>query len=129
LYSARLQELMMDLQVTTERNWPAAPVETDASLSDETRLATFDEACALAAALESAAQRMPAAARKSVLTEADLQRFSVLARQLKEQSADLEQAGIDRDVTQMQLTLDRVTATCDSCHRQFRDLAGPLEVP
>ena len=126
LYSSRLQELMMDLQVTTEKNWPPSLDETEASLSDETRQAALDEACALAAALESAAQRMPGAARRAAMSENDLHSFIVQAERLEDQARQLEQAGQDRDVAQMHDILEHVNVTCNSCHQQFRDLAGPL---
>jgi hypothetical protein len=126
LYSARLQELMMELQVTTEKTWPAPTEETDASLSDDARQAALDEACALAAALESAAQSMPAAARRALLSKSDMESFLAQAGELEDQAQQLEQAGLDRDVVRMRTILDQVNVTCATCHRRFRDLAGPL---
>lgn len=77
--------------------------------------------------LSGAAARIPDAVADSDMTEEDRLAFDALARELQFTSWDLYEQAAARDVEGMHAAYDRISLTCNSCHNQFREWAGPLE--
>jgi cytochrome c556 len=126
VHGQRLTEVMQRIQASTAEDWPQELDAEYASLGPVARQASLDEACRLAAALGEAAAGIPDAVQSMKMPEADRRSFQAQVDTLRDQSQELERAALAGDTAAMQATLDRIGATCASCHARFRDYAGPL---
>src|SRR2546421_8999033 len=127
----RLRAVMGQISQHAAR-WPAGvPDGTEIAPSAKEHAEAseaFRDAEALADGLAEAAQRIPRSVADHPMSAEDRRGFSAEARRLRGQGRQLREAARGHGVEQMQRTLDRISSTCISCHSQYRDFAGELEL-
>ena len=124
------QRLRLVMAQLSSRNpsWPAGiPQEPEAP--GQGQPAQFDEVALLAAALESAADRLPEVAGGIKMTEADRRGFLAEAQTLRDQASRLQHAAEQHRIEQMQTQMALINSTCISCHSRYRDFSGQLNTP
>lgn len=119
---ARLRDLMDQLGESRANVWPqeieGARVQEDQEMFAQVRLAAM--------ALSESAQEIPNVADHLKMHEVDRRSFVAQAMTLRDQAGRLEDAAAAQDMTRMKRLLDTIDITCNSCHRRFREFAGPL---
>lgn len=126
VHGQRLYDVMRRIQLATSQDWPQELDGEYASPGPAARQAAFDEACRLAVALAEAAREIPQAVSSLDIPEVDRRSFQAQVETLHDQARGLEQAALIGNADAMQAALDRIGATCASCHARFRDYSGPL---
>ncbi|MEP0844604.1 MAG: cytochrome c, partial [Phycisphaerae bacterium] len=129
VHSDRLRAVMLRVGSQTAKTWPQeieAERAADARREQERR---FEEARLLARALSRAAGDIPEAIAGVELTEAERVEFLAKADRLRQQAEQLEASAGRHDLDAMHSVLHNVRATCNDCHAQFRELAGPIPLP
>lgn len=127
VHTQRLQDVMRRIQAATSQNWPQELDDQHSSVTPEARQAALDEACVLAQGLAEAAERIPDGVKHVRMEDVDRRSFQAQVDTLRDQAQELDRAGQAGDVQAMESVLDRIAATCASCHQRFRDYAGPMK--
>lgn len=109
--------------------WPQEIADERAASAREERERRFEEARRLADALAEAAGQIPEAIAGAELDEVDRQLFLANAQKLRSSAEHLQASAANRDLDRMHNVLHSIRATCNSCHAQFRELAGPIVLP
>jgi len=76
--------------------------------------------------LGEAARGIPKLVERFHMAEVDRRSFLAQVETLVDQSARLAQAAGAADAQAVRSTFAEIQATCTSCHRRFREFAGPL---
>jgi len=123
---ARLREIMAELDREHSAVWPQ---EIEDEYRDRTTARSgraYDELEELAAKLSETARRIPDAVAHISMPEVDRRSFLAQAETLHDQADRLRVSAAQDDLDEIRQALNSIEATCDSCHRRFRDFAGPL---
>lgn len=123
----QLRSVMSRMGTEVRKAWPqeiASEREAQAQQRDAMR---FEDAADLAKALAEAANGIPGALEAGQLSGQDLKAFMDDVDALRARSADLRSAAQRRDKPGMRKAMADVRDTCMDCHRQFREVAGPLK--
>ncbi len=120
IHSERLEEVMNELD---ELALARMPQELD---PDTERARQSREITKLAAGLADAAQRIPDSVAADELNNQERELFTKLASQLHTQATELELSASKLSPSQLEQRLDRIIATCNACHDQFR-MFPPVE--
>ena len=125
--SQRLRAVMGRVGTEVRKTWPqeiASEREAEAQRRDEMR---FEDAANLADDLAEAANEIPGALDSGQLSGQDLKAFMDDVDALRARAADLRSAAQDKNLPAMRRAMSNVRETCMDCHRQFRQVSGPLE--
>ena len=123
----RLRGVMAELARQTA-HWPAGlPADPEAPLDDDVA-DSFRQAGRLADGLAAAARNIPRAVADREMSPEVRRGFNAEAERLRQQSLQLKEAARGRKVEQMQRLLDGISSSCISCHSQYRDFTGELDV-
>ena len=123
----RLRGVMAELARQTA-HWPAGvPADPEAPLTDDVA-DSFRQAGRLADGLAAAARNIPRAVADREMSPETRRGFNAEAERLRQQSLQLKEAARGRKVEQMQRLLDGISSSCISCHSQYRDFTGELDV-
>lgn len=129
VHTDRLRAVMLDMGTKAAKRWPqeiAAERAADARRERELR---FEEARQLAEALAGASDEIPRAIEGVELTAAERGAFVAKAELLRAQADRLEAQARQHEFEEMRTTLNSIRNTCNDCHRQFRELSGPVHLP
>jgi hypothetical protein len=129
VHSSRLHSLMSKLGSTSAKSWPQEIESDRAADAEQARAERFEEARRLAAAISGAAGQIPEAITGVQLEPADRESFLAQVERLRSQAAELEGCAARHDFDAMRTALQSVRATCNGCHSQFRNVAGPIKLP
>lgn len=99
---------------------PATKAELDKS---------YEQAAVLADALVTAADRIPFTLEGKTVPPETLRGFLNEAQILKDTAKELKESAQQRKGEGMSRSLDRMNATCITCHSKYRDLAGAMDFP
>ena len=102
----------------------SAPPPGEKAESDD----AFRDAIGLADGLAEAAARIPRSVADHPMSAEDRRGFRAEAERLRQHALDLRRAARVRRVETMQRTFAQISATCASCHSQYKDYAGELGV-
>lgn len=122
LQKAKLRDLMDQLGESRGKIWPQEITAARRSDDDE----MFEQIRIAAAALTESAQEIPKMADHMNMHEVDRRSFTAQALTLHDQALRLENAATAKDLARMKRELNAIDTTCNSCHRRFREFAGPL---
>lgn len=89
----------------------------------------YSQAAILADALVTAADRIPFAVQDKSMTQTTREGFLAEAAILKQSAMDLKEQASQKKGEAMTRSLDRINATCITCHSKYRDLTGTLDAP
>jgi len=128
VHSDQLHAIMKGLDAEVGKTWPQEIAEERAADAQRDRRARLQRVAGLARILADSARQIPAAAADASLSEADRTTFLAFARQLGTQAEELRVAAEARTVRQAEVCLERISGTCNACHSQFADLAGPVSL-
>ena len=129
VHSAALQDIMGDIEQRRLAVWPqeiAPEYEADAERANERGLR---RARAFAHALAASTGQMPEALAGADLTEEQRAMFDSWVDDLQKQAQKIETAAAAEDIEATRVALANLTGTCNACHEQFREFAGPITVP
>lgn len=129
VHSEQLRAIMSGLGVRADKVWPQEIAQERAADAAREREARFDEARELATALGRAAGQIPQAIAGVELAGTERDAFFVAVDRLKFHAGELEVAAGRRDFDRMESILGSIRTTCNECHAQFRELAGPIQAP
>ena len=122
----RLRGVMAEVARQTA-HWPAGvPDDPEAPLTDDVA-DSFRQAERLADGLAAAARNIPRAVADREMSPEVRRGFNAEARRLRQQSLELKEAARGRKVERMQRLLDGISASCISCHSNYRDFTGELD--
>jgi cytochrome c556 len=126
----KLREVMKQVSRHAQ-GWPAGvPADSESAQSAAERAdadEAFREAAALADGLSEAARRIPRSVADHPMSADDRRGFAAEAERLRAQALELRRAARGRQVEQMQRRLNAISATCVSCHSQYKDFTGELD--
>ncbi len=126
VHDARLREIMDELDRGLFKSWPQEVENEYAEVDLRKHKASLAEAHELAEALADAAGRIPQAVAHVKMAEVDRRSFVAQVETLRDQAGRLSEAASSRDPDAMRSVLGAISATCNSCHQRFRDIAGPM---
>ncbi|MHC4609371.1 MAG: hypothetical protein ACYS7M_03380 [Planctomycetota bacterium] len=116
VHSQRLTDVMHQLDaLALER----LPQELDAQGERERHMGEVQE---IAASLEQTAEYIPEDLGEDDLSGADRELFLLLTDRLRGQARQLRESASERDVGQVEDTVEQLTATCSACHSLFREV-------
>jgi cytochrome c556 len=119
LQSQQLKTIMSGLQTL---NFERLPQELDSS-SPLTR--QLEEASQLAGQMAETAKRIPSVLETVQVTTEDRELFLALVQRLGNQASQLKGHTRARDLKQVNVMRQEISATCVACHILFRDFSGP----
>ncbi|QOV89284.1 cytochrome c [Humisphaera borealis] len=126
----QLQALMKVISMTAADYTPKtlpADVETPKPAADLEK--AYAQASVLADALVTAADRIPFAIEDKPLSKETREGFLSEAKRLKQSAVELKDHASHKQGEAMTRALDRINATCITCHSRYRDLTGTLDAP
>ena len=127
VHDARLRGIMEDLDRELLKSWPQEVESEYAKVDVRRHEDRLDEARELADALADAAGSISSAVADIEMTAIDRRNFVSQAATLRDQAGRLSEAASARDPDAMRYALNAISETCNACHQQFRDIAGPIE--
>ena len=87
----------------------------------------YDEATKLARFLAGSATMLPDAVDEVDMSAPDRKAFLDMVRRLERDARELEAQAMAKNADGMQTSLVTIRGTCNECHSQFADLAGPIQ--
>jgi cytochrome c556 len=127
IHSQRLQQIMGNLGTRVTRSWPQEIEPDRRELAREQRDRQFERAGYLARDLGQAAEQIPNAVADVPLSDEERRTFMAHAADLGHRSSLLADAAAARDLDRMDAALEAIETTCNRCHQQFREYAGPID--
>jgi len=127
----QLEALMKVIAMTaaerTPRTLPSDVESTQPTREDLDK--SYQQAIVLADALVTAAGRIPFAVEGKTVPPETLRGFLDEAQILKNSAEELRSNAQQRRGEAMSRSLDRINATCITCHSKYRDLSGAMDFP
>ena len=126
IHSKDLRRVMKRLDREKRKSWPHKIAEEYAEASAKEKERALTEAALLVVGLAEAVARIPGAVVGIGMTEADRDAFLTQVDMLRDHAMDLSETAASGDLKGMPGVLDSITATCNACHNQFREVAVPI---
>jgi hypothetical protein len=125
VHDAQLRQIMQQLERQHLTIWPQELDKDSLNLRSRGVASAFDQAASFAGALAETALDIPHVVTGLSLSEADRSAFLAQADALRREALQLQDAAQREEIDRMRQVLHSIDATCDLCHRQFREFAGP----
>lgn len=104
------------------------PVDVESPTPSSAELdRAYAQAVILADALVTAADRIPQSLENKPLTPDVREGFLAEVEMLRQGAVDLKSHAVAKQGESMSRALDRINATCITCHTRYRDLTGTLD--
>ena len=126
IHSKDLRRVMKRLDRERRKSWPHKIAQEHAKTSAQERERALSEAALLVVGLAEAVARIPDAVAGIGMTEANRNTFLAQVDMLRDHAMDLSETAASGDLKGMHGVLDSITATCNACHNQFREVAVPI---
>ena len=126
VHSADLTDVMARLERQRANSWPQEIQDEYAADAEKERQLNLVKANSLAQALARAAEMIPQALENVKLSSADRKLFLSYVGDLRDEAQKLTKLTEEKDLEGIAKVQDDIRTTCNACHKQFRELAGPL---
>ena len=126
VHDAALREIMAEMDRDRAALWPQEIEERYKDDAERRARRHLDDVERIARKLAETAKLIPGAVADVSIAEADRRSFFVQAQTLHEQALRLAASAAANDENGARTVLVEIEQSCNSCHRRFRDFAGPL---
>lgn len=127
VHSADLTDVMARLERQRANSWPQEIQDEYAADAEKERQLNLVKANSLALALARAAEMIPQALEGVKLGSADRKLFLGYVGELRDEANRLSKLTREKDLKGIAKVQDDIRKTCNACHKDFRELAGPLD--
>ena len=126
VHSADLTDAMARLERQRANSWPQEIQDEYAADAEKERQLNLVKANSLAQALARAAEKIPQALEGVKLSSAERKVFMGYVGELRAEAEQLSKLTQKKDFEGIAKVQGDIRTTCNACHKQFRELAGPL---